>query len=278
VTLKAVILCGGSGTRIRDVADDIPKPMIRIGERPVLWHVMKSYAHFGIKDFVLCLGYKGWIIKEFFLNYRTLTTDITVDLSRDNSITLHNSPSEDWSVTLADTGECVQTGAHVRRVRGYLANSELFCLTYGDGVADIDIAHLVQFHRSHGRIGTVTGVRPPGRFGVMKTIEGETLPIVRQFEEKPQSTEALINGGFFVFDQRLWKYLNDDPDLIFEHEPLANLARDGELVLYEHDGFWQPMDTYREWKLLNERSACAAATSSLCAIRMTSGTRTNSIV
>jgi len=257
--VKAVILCGGAGTRIRDVADDIPKPMIRIGEWPVLWHIMKIYASHGITDFVLCLGYKSWTIKEFFLNYRSLTADITVDLGRHDGIELHNSPPEDWRVTLAETGEQVQTGARVRRIKSYVDQAELFCVTYGDGVADIDITALIAFHKGHGRIATVTGVRPPGRFGVMNVAEDGEWPLVHRFEEKPQTTEGLINGGFFVFDQRLWDYLTDDPSLILEHEPLANLARDGQLMLYEHRGFWQPMDTYREWKLLNELWASGEA-------------------
>lgn len=250
--MKAVILCGGMGTRIRDVADDIPKPMVRIGERPVLWHIMKTYAHFGITEFILCLGYKGWTIKEYFLNYQALSADITVDLGHHGSVELHDSSPESWRVTLAQTGERTQTGARVRAVRRYLEDCDLFCLTYGDGVADIDIAALVAFHQSHGRIATVTGVRPPGRFGVMNAVDEGNIPMIRRFEEKPQTSEGLINGGFFVFDHRVWQYLDDDPLLILEQEPLAHLARDGQLVLYEHTGFWQPMDTYREWKLLND--------------------------
>lgn len=256
---KAIILCGGQGTRIRDVADDIPKPMIRIGERPVLWHIMHSYARGGVTDFVLCLGYKGWAIKEFFLNYRAFSTDLTVHLGREPGVELHNGVAEDWCVTLAETGERTQTAGRIWKVRKYVEDCDLFCMTYGDGVADIPIEKLLEFHRAHGRVGTVTGVRPPGRFGVMSTSLTDGLPVVHQFAEKPQTAEGWINGGFFVFDQRLWKYLNDDESLIFEQEPLRRMAEDGELVLYEHAGFWQPMDTFREWKLLNDLWASGRA-------------------
>lgn len=250
--MRTVILCGGQGTRIRGLADNTPKPMVLIGNRPILWHLMKIYAHHGLKDFVLCLGYKGWTIKEFFLNYHAVSSDLSLTLGNHGVLDFHDGISEDWHVTLAETGEETQTGARIWRVRQYLKETEYFCLTYGDGVADIDIQKLINFHQSHGRIGTVTGVRPPGRFGVMQTEKRSGVTIVRTFEEKVQTTSGRINGGFFVFDQRLWNYLNDDPDLIFERGPLARLARDGQLVMYEHDGFWQPMDTYREWKILNE--------------------------
>jgi glucose-1-phosphate cytidylyltransferase len=250
--IKTVILCGGQGTRIRDVAEDIPKPMVLIGERPVLWHIMKTYAQFSVKDFVLCLGHKGWVIKEYFLNYRAISSDATVTLGSRNSVEFHNNPSEDWRVVLAETGEQTQTGGRIWRVRKYLEDSKLFCVTYGDGVADIDIDQLIAFHMSHGRVGTVTGVRPPGRFGVMGTEQQTGVSVVHAFEEKPQTDKGWINGGFFVFDQRLWDYMSDDASLIFEQEPLSALARNGQLVMYEHKGFWQPMDTYREWKILNE--------------------------
>lgn len=226
--------------------------MILIGDRPVLWHIMKIYAHYGVKDFILCLGYKGWAIKEFFLNYRVFSSDVTVTLGKENMMEFHNGLAEDWRVTLAETGIPTQTGGRIWKARPYLKDSELFCVTYGDGVANIEISKLLAFHRAHGRIGTITGVRPPGRFGVMKTEPLEGVPQVYDFEEKPQTTQGWINGGFFVFDQRLWQYLTNDPELIFEQEPLAQLSRDGQLVMYEHQGFWQPMDTYREWRILNE--------------------------
>lgn len=251
--VKTVILCGGQGTRIRDVADDIPKPMIRIGSLPILWHIMQMYAQSGIGDFVLCLGYKGWSIKEFFLNYRAFSSDLSVTLGPRHTIEFHDGLPESWRVTLVETGERTQTGGRIRRVAKYLRECELFCITYGDGVADIDIAGLLEFHRAHGRIGTVTGVRPPGRFGVMGTEGVRGVALVRDFEEKPQTTQGWINGGFFVFDQRLWDFLPEgDDELIFEQQPLASLAAAGELVMYEHRGFWQPMDTYREWRLLND--------------------------
>lgn len=251
--IKVVILCGGQGTRIRDVADDIPKPMIRIGDRPMLWHIMKLYAHYGIKDFVLCLGYKGWLVKEYFLNYHAFVSDITATLGRTTRVVYHEPPPEqDWRVTLAETGEATQTGGRIWRVRKYLEDAPLFCITYGDGVADIDIGRLIAFHRTHGRVGTITGVRPQGRFGVMRMDKGHDYPLVQQFQEKPQTVEGSINGGFFVFDHRLWDYLGDDPDLVFEREPLEQLSAAGQLAMYDHGGFWQPMDTFREWKLLNE--------------------------
>jgi glucose-1-phosphate cytidylyltransferase len=252
MSIKTIILCGGQGTRIRDVAHDIPKPMVTIGDRPVLWHIMKVYAHYSIKEFILCLGYRGWVIKEFFLNYRAFSTDISLTLGGKSAPEFDNGTEEDWHITLAETGIQTQTGGRIWRVRKYLKDSDLFCVTYGDGVADINLQKLIAFHKAHGRVGTVTGVRPPGRFGVMNTEQQSGFQVVYDFEEKPQTTQGWINGGFFVFDQRLWRYMNDDPGLIFEREPLSELARDGQLVMYEHSGFWQPMDTYREWKILND--------------------------
>ena len=251
--MKAVILCGGQGTRIREVADDIPKPMIRIGERPILWHIMRTYAAAQITDFVLCLGYKSWSIKEYFLNFHAQVADITVCPGRPGEVDFRGAfPERDWRIELVETGLTAQTGARLWRVRDRLAADELFCLTYGDGVADIDMVEVVAFHRHHGRIGTVTGVRPPGRFGVMTMDETGDASRVGSFAEKPQAGEGLINGGFFVFDARIFGYLTDDPGLIFEAEPLRRLAQDGQLMLYRLDGFWQPMDTFREFRLLNE--------------------------
>jgi len=249
--MKAVILCGGQGTRIRDVAEDLPKPMIRIGERPILWHLMHVYAAAGVTDFVLCLGYKSWSIKEYFLNFRAQVASLTIHPGRSEEPVFDDLdlPERDWRVHLVETGVQSQTGARLWRVRDLLIDDELFCFTYGDGVADVDVAEIVEFHRRHGKAGTVTGVRPPGRFGVMTVADGNR---VASFEEKPQTGAGLINGGFFVFDRRVFDYLDDDPDLIFEQEPLRRLAEDGQLMLFEHNGFWQPMDTYREWKLLNE--------------------------
>lgn len=253
MTTKVIILCGGQGTRIRDVADNIPKPMIPIGDKPIVWHIMNRYAKYGLNEFILCLGYRGWSIKEYFLNYHAFTSDLTVSLGPDKQVIYHDTkPHLNWKVTLAETGEATQTGGRIWNVRHYLQESDIFCMTYGDGVADIDIDQLIIFHRSHGRTATVTGVRPPGRFGVMQIQQEGTTAVVGEFQEKPQISQGIINGGFFVFDHRIWDYLTDDPTLIFEQAPLASLAKAGQLAMYEHSGFWQPMDTYREWKLLNE--------------------------
>ncbi|MEL6148129.1 MAG: glucose-1-phosphate cytidylyltransferase [Chloroflexota bacterium] len=250
--MPVVIFAGGQGTRIRDVADDIPKPLIRVGNRPIIWHVMKIYAHYGLKDFIVCLGYKGWLLKEFFLNYQRFTSDFVIDLSKpDHMEYLSDNDPLDWRVTMAETGIPTMTGGRLWRVRKYLEQADIFCVTYGDGLADIDIDALVAFHRSHGKTATVTGVRPAGRFGVLDVVQQNGVTLVNEFTEKPQSLEGFINGGFFVFDHRLWDYMTDDPGLIFERDPLMALSAAGELAVFEHTGFWQPMDTFREWKLLN---------------------------
>jgi glucose-1-phosphate cytidylyltransferase len=222
--------------------------MVEIGGRPILWHIMKLYSHYGLREFVLCLGYKGYVIKDFFLNYEARVNDFTVRLGKRSSIEFHNGHSEEgWVVTLAETGQSAMTGARLYRVRHYLDGT--FCMTYGDGLGDIKIAELIRFHRSHGRLGTVTGVRPPGRFGEL-TVSGQQ---VSAFAEKPQVIEGLINGGFFVFERKFIDlYLEDRDDLALEEEPLKRLAADGQLMVFKHDGFWQPMDTYREWKLLED--------------------------
>ncbi len=255
--MKAVILCGGQGTRIRDANEMLPKPMLPIGGKPIVWHIMKSYAAHGVREFVLCLGYKGWLIKEFFLNYQAMTTDVTVSLGKKDSVRFHgNHSEEDWSVTLAETGEDTQTGGRVAAIRRYVEGDDLFLLTYGDGVSDVDIRRSVAFHREHGKIATVTAVRPPGRFGEMRLVDGR----VSDFNEKPQASEGFINGGFFVCDpKRIWGYVGTDPKTIFERAPLQGLARDGELVAFPHTGFWQPMDTAREYALLNDLWASGKA-------------------
>src|SRR5215212_5748851 len=226
--MKAVILCGGQGTRIRDASELLPKPMLPIGNRPIVWHIMKGYSVHGIDDFVLCLGYKGWLIKEFFLNYRAVMADITVHLGEDRPPDFRdNRSAEKWNVTLVDTGEQTQTGGRVAAIRRYVEGDEPFCLTYGDGVADLDIRRLLEFHRSHGKIATVTAVRPPGRFGEIRMEES----VVREFNEKPQASGGFINGGFFVFDgRRIWDYLGNDPGVLLEKEPMQTLAADGQLV------------------------------------------------
>jgi glucose-1-phosphate cytidylyltransferase len=210
---------------------------------------MKGYSHHGFKDFVLCLGYKAWLFKEFFLNYRSMSADLLVDLGDPGSVQFLNGKSEDWRVTLADTGEATQTGGRLAAVRRYVeAGQDHFMLTYGDGVSDVDIGRLVAFHRAHGKVATVTAVRPPGRFGEIRTENR----LVVEFNEKPQTSEGSINGGFFVFDaRRIWDYIPDDPTLVLEDSPMRRLARAGQLAAFEHAGFWQPMDTLREYNLLN---------------------------
>ncbi len=246
--MKLVILCGGQGTRFREVTELRPKPMIEIGGRPILWHIMKLYTHHNITDFILCLGYKGYVIKDYFLNYDVRTKDFTVHLGSNRGVQFHTDHEETgWSVTLAETGETAMTGARLWRARRYLDEST-FCLTYGDGLGDVNIKDLIRFHQSHGKLGTVTGVRPPSRFGELQ-IEGRQ---VREFAEKPQMTEGLVNGGFFVLQREfIDRYLNDRDDLSLENEPLQQLAADGELMVWPHHGFWQPMDTYCEWKVLD---------------------------
>lgn len=246
--MQVVILCGGQGTRIRDVADDLPKPMIPIGSRPILWHIMKGYAHHGLADFILCLGYKSWVIKRFFLDYHLAHTDFSVRVSAPDAPHIHGCAQvEDWNVTLAETGHDAQTGCRIKRIEKYV-RGDTFMVTYGDGVADIDIRRLLAFHKAHGRIGTVTAVRPPGRFGEI-ALRGQQ---VLDFSEKPQVSQGWISGGFFVFERRLLDRLQDDPELIFERGPLTELARDGELMAYQHEGFWQPMDTARDYRFLND--------------------------
>ena len=255
--MKAVILCGGLGTRIRDASEVIPKPLLPIGGKPVVWHIMKTYASYGITDFVLCLGYKGWLVKEYFLNYRAMTCDVALTLGRpDEARMLGARGEDDWRVTLAETGESTATGGRLAAIRRYVADDDLCLLTYGDGVADIDIGALIAFHREHGKVATVTAVRPPGRYGEIRRIDG----LVREFREKPQATEGTINGGFFVFDtKRIWDYLGDDPQASLEGEPMQRLVRDRQLAAYLHTGFWQPMDTLREYNALNEMWASGNA-------------------
>lgn len=247
--MKAAILCGGLGTRIRDANETLPKAMLPIGGKPILWHIMKSFETHNVREFVLCLGYKGWLIREFFLNYRAMTSDFTLSVRGESAAQFHDVAAEDWLVTLAETGEATMTGGRVAAIRRYVEQDDLFLLTYGDGVADLDIKSLIAFHRNHGQIATVTAVRPPGRFGEMR-LDGTR---VAEFNEKPQTSEGFINGGFFVLDaKRVWPYIGEDPQTVFEREPLQRLAAAGELRAYPHEGFWQPMDTAREYQLLND--------------------------
>jgi glucose-1-phosphate cytidylyltransferase len=248
--MKVVIFCGGMGTRIRDASENLPKPLLPIGGRPILWHIMKGYAHHGFNDFVLCLGYKGWLIKEFFLNYARMSSDLRVTLGTKGATEFLGSPlSEDWRIVLADTGEATMTGGRLSAVRSYAEDDALIMCTYGDGVADIDVGKLVAFHKNHGKVATITAVRPPGRFGELMIDSG----MVAEFDEKPQATGGFINGGFFVFDaRRIWDYIPSGSETVLEREPMRRLAREGQLAAYEHAGFWQPMDTLREYNLLND--------------------------
>jgi glucose-1-phosphate cytidylyltransferase len=253
--MQVVILCGGQGTRIRDVADDIPKPMIPIGGRPILWHIMKGYAHYGFKRFILCLGYKSWSVKEYFLNYALANSDLSVELDRLGAVTVKEPYRlEDWEVTLAETGLDTMTGGRVKRIQKYLEGDH-FLLTYGDGVSDLDVHSLVDFHFRQGKLGTVTAVRPPGRFGELEVEAGR----VAEFQEKPLVTQGLINGGFFVFHRRFVERLPERDDLFLEQEPLMNLAREGELAAYPHEGFWHCMDNSRDYHLLNNLWTSGAA-------------------
>ena len=238
--MKAVILAGGLGSRLSEETTSRPKPMVEIGGKPILWHIMKIYAAHGINDFVICLGYKGYMIKEYFANYYLHTCDITFDLSG-GDMEVHRSTAEPWRVTLVDTGASTMTGGRLKRVLSYVQEDEEFCFTYGDGVSDLDIGALIEFHRASGRIATVTAVQPPGRFGAM-SIDGQ---LVDTFEEKPRGDGSWMNGGFFVVSPKVASYLGGD-DTVWEQEPLRALARDRELASFRHDGFWHPMDTLRD--------------------------------
>jgi glucose-1-phosphate cytidylyltransferase len=246
--MKTLILSGGLGTRIRDVADDIPKPMIPIGNNPILWHIMKGYSHYGFNDFILCLGYKSHIIKNYFLNYYNTKNDFSIDLSNQKITPLKNETTENWNITFAETGLNSYTGARVYRAKKYLMNEEIFALTYGDGVADINLRKLLDFHKSHGRLMTVTGAHPPGRFGELE-LDGDQ---VVGFNEKPQTTAGWISAGFFICSRGVLDYLTPNEDLVLEREPINNITKDGQLMIYKHEGFWHPMDTSREYQLLNQ--------------------------
>tara|TARA_A100000171_G_C2139965_1_gene154259 strand:+ start:3872 stop:4651 length:780 start_codon:yes stop_codon:yes gene_type:complete len=245
--MKTVILAGGFGTRIRDVADDIPKPMITIGSYPILWHIMKLYSAYNYNDFVLCLGYKSHTIKNYFLNYNNLKQDFLLDLKTQETQLFGQNNPEKWEIIFAETGLNSYTGARVFKIKKYLENDDFFALTYGDGVSDVNIDELIRFHKSHGKLMTVTGVHPPGRFGELEIDNDQVIG----FNEKPQATEGWISGGFFICSRGVFDYLSPDEDLIFEREPIENITKDGQLMVYKHEGFWHPMDTSREYKLLN---------------------------
>ena len=249
--MKAVLLAGGLGTRIREETEFRPKPMVEVGGRPMLWHIMHLYATHGLTEFVLALGYKAEVIREYFLSYHAVARDVSVRLV-DGQTTTHGEAREDWTLHLIDTGGATQTGGRIRRLRKWIGE-EPFCLTYGDGLSDVDIGRLVAFHRAHGKLATVTAVRPPARFGGLELVGDQ----VQSFTEKSQINEGWINGGFFVLEPRVLDYIAGDGTL-WEHEPLERLARDGELCAFRHEGFWQPMDTLRDLRSLETLWASGA--------------------
>jgi glucose-1-phosphate cytidylyltransferase len=244
--MKAVILAGGLGTRLAEETSVRPKPMVEIGGKPILWHIMKMYSHHGINDFVICCGYKGYVIKEYFANYFLHMSDVTFDM-RSNEMHVHNRRAEPWKVTLVDTGDNSMTGGRLLRVKDHVKDDDAFCFTYGDGVSDVDIDAEVKFHQSHGRAATLMSTYPPARFGLLETHEGH----VTSFREKPRGEGGAINGGFFVLSPKVFDYLSSDAT-VWEKEPLVGLAKDEQLLAYHHDGFWQPMDTLRDKQLLEE--------------------------
>jgi len=251
--MKAVILAGGLGTRLSEETATRPKPMVEIGGKPILWHILKMYSHHGINDFVICCGYKGYVIKEYFANYFLHMSDVTFDMAH-NKMEVHSKRAEPWCVTLVDTGDESMTGGRLRRVAKYVENEEAFCFTYGDGVSDIDITASIAFHRAHGKQATLTATFPPARFGALDMRDGR----VNSFREKPKGDGAMINGGFFVLSPKVLVELKDD-STVWEQEPLVNLADRGELMAFEHSGFWQPMDTLRDKHLLEDLWASGRA-------------------
>ncbi|OEC54049.1 MULTISPECIES: glucose-1-phosphate cytidylyltransferase [unclassified Aeromonas] len=244
--MKAIILAGGLGTRISEESHLRPKPMIEIGGKPLLWHIMKIYSHYGVNDFIICLGYKGYVIKEYFANYFLHMSDVTFDM-QNNRMEVHHNHVEPWRVTLVDTGEETLTGGRLRRVAEYVKDESAFCFTYGDGLSDVDIGQLINFHECHGKIATVTAVSPPGRYGAL-TRAGD---LVTGFSEKPRGDGGMINGGFFVLSPEIFQLLDGD-ECSWEGQPLVTLANMGQLMAFEHQGFWQPMDTLREKNQLEE--------------------------
>ena len=244
--MKAIILAGGKGTRISEESHIRPKPMIEIGGKPILWHILKIYSSAGINEFIICCGYKGYVIKEYFANYALHNSDVTFDM-KDNLMKVHQNNSEPWEVTLIDTGEDTMTGGRLKRLKKYLNNDDDFCFTYGDGLADININELVKFHKSHNKLATITAVKPPGRYGAINLKGNDVIGFV----EKPMGESGYINGGFFVLSNKVLDYIDGDQTML-ENEPLKNLTKNGELKAFYHKGFWQPMDTLREKNLLQE--------------------------
>jgi glucose-1-phosphate cytidylyltransferase len=245
--MKAVILAGGLGTRISEETVTRPKPMVEIGGKPLLWHIMKIYSYHGVNNFIICLGYKGYLIKEYFVNYYKHMSDLTINLEN-NDLKIHNNYAEPWKITLVNTGDSSMTGGRIKRISSYLEGEDAFCLTYGDGLSDINIADSIKFHKKHGRHATLTSVQPAGRFGALE-IENHQI---KKFHEKPKGDGSAINGGFFVLSPKVLDYIKEDDGTIWEQSPLRNLAEDGELMSYKHEGFWQPMDTLRDKNYLEE--------------------------
>ena len=245
--MKVVILAGGLGTRLSEETISKPKPMVEVGPFPILWHIMKIYSSYGINDFIISCGFKGYLIKEYFSNYLLHMSDVTIDYKND-SITTHNHQAEPWTVTLVDTGLDSMTGGRLLNVKSYLDEDEPFCMTYGDGVADINILNLINYHKNHNKLATVTGVKPPGRYGVLNIDDQDN---VISFNEKPKGDHNVINGGFFVFNYKVLDYIKDS-STIFEKDPLVNLSSDKQLKVFSHSGFWHPMDTLRDKNYLNE--------------------------
>ena len=243
--MKAVILAGGLGTRLNEETDTKPKPMVEIGGKPILWHIMKIYSAHGISDFIICLGYKGYAIKEYFANYFLHVSNVTFDLAK-NDMVVHQHNAESWKVTLVDTGDSTMTGGRLKNVRSYLDNED-FCFTYGDGLGDVDIGELIKLHKSEGALATLTAVQPPGRFGAIKTDKNKIVG----FQEKPEGDGGWVNGGFFILSPKVIDYIADETT-VWEASPMENLAENGELSAYFHHGFWQPMDTLREKKYLED--------------------------
>tara|TARA_B100001971_G_scaffold209074_1_gene231992 strand:- start:184 stop:963 length:780 start_codon:yes stop_codon:yes gene_type:complete len=245
--MRVVILCGGMGTRLREETEFRPKPMVKIGAKPILWHIMKHYAHYGFNKFVLCLGYKGEVIKEYFYHYMLHNNNVTIKLGKDRQVTLHeNSEAENWEVTLVDTGDSALKGARIHKAKKYI-DEDYFMVTYGDGVSNINIKQLIEFHKEHGKVATVTGVNPRYSYGLIKENKGKVI----SFIEKPKIEEGLVNGGFFVFRKNFFDYLSQDDDCDFEIGPLEQLSSKGELMVYHHKGDWACMDTYRDTIFLN---------------------------
>jgi glucose-1-phosphate cytidylyltransferase len=248
--MKVVILCGGKGTRLREETEFRPKPMVPIGKQPILWHIMKYYAHFGHRDFVLCLGYKGDYIKDYFRNYLWNTCDVSLSLGQESKVRfMGRHEEEDWRVTLADTGEESMTAFRIKSIQRYIPKGSLFLLTYGDGLSNIDIKASIKAHKQSGKVCTISAVHPAGRFG---SLQMDAKGSIHTFLEKPQMETAFVNGGYMICDYRMFDYLPSDPSMMLERVPMANLARDGELNSFRHEGFWQPMDTYQETQYLNQ--------------------------